>query len=130
MYGTPASAAIFATRSAILRACDSDSITQGPAIKNSGFPPPRRKVPKDISRTLFMKERRYHSTLKVVQAVVRGSAVFLRGGTRRNLSGRPSALYPRTPVRRDAPALRPQNPWASPHSGPSTREWQKVQSAG
>src|SRR6516225_3407200 len=36
--GTPASAAIFRTRSAIIRAWDSLTITQGPAIKNSGLP--------------------------------------------------------------------------------------------
>src|SRR5258707_35031 len=36
-YGTPASAAIVATRSAIIRACPSDSITHGPAIRNKGF---------------------------------------------------------------------------------------------
>src|SRR6266403_2801440 len=39
-YGTPASAAIFATRSAIIRACRSDSITHGPAINNNGALPP------------------------------------------------------------------------------------------
>src|SRR6516225_2896823 len=50
MYGTPASAAIFATRSAIERACASDSITHGPAIKNSGLAPPRRRGPNVISR--------------------------------------------------------------------------------
>jgi len=33
MYGTPASEAIVAIRSAVIRACDSDSITHGPAIK-------------------------------------------------------------------------------------------------
>src|SRR5882762_2020596 len=39
-YGTPASAAIVATRSAIIRACPSDSITHGPAIRKSELPAP------------------------------------------------------------------------------------------
>src|SRR6266404_6783094 len=39
-YGTPASAAIFDTRSAIIRACPSDSITHGPAIRKSELPAP------------------------------------------------------------------------------------------
>src|ERR1700739_103848 len=47
-YGTCASAAIFATRSAIIRACVSDSITQGPAIRKRDSPP-RRTGPADIS---------------------------------------------------------------------------------
>jgi len=55
MYGTPASAAIFATFSAIIRACVSLSITHGPAIKNSGFPPPRRKEPRQISLPAVMR---------------------------------------------------------------------------
>src|SRR5580693_2075230 len=50
MYGTPASAAIFAILSAIIHACASLSITHGPAIRNSGFPAPRRNVPSAISR--------------------------------------------------------------------------------
>src|ERR1700674_2728430 len=49
IYGTPTSAAIFAIFSAIMRACASLSITQGPAIRNSGFPPPSRKLPRQIS---------------------------------------------------------------------------------
>src|ERR1700722_11742255 len=47
-YGTPASAAIFATRSAIIRACASDSITHGPASKNRDLPS-RRSGPREIS---------------------------------------------------------------------------------
>src|SRR5215471_9451464 len=39
MYGAPASAAILATRSAIIRAWASLSITHGPAIRNSGRSP-------------------------------------------------------------------------------------------
>src|SRR5216684_5388006 len=49
MYGTPASAAILATFSAIVRACTSLSITHGPAIRNRGLLPPRRKEPRLIS---------------------------------------------------------------------------------
>src|SRR5215472_14210185 len=55
MYGTPASAAIFATFSAITRACVSLSITHGPAIKKSGFPAPRRSLPSSISRVAPME---------------------------------------------------------------------------
>src|SRR6266478_2645811 len=47
-YGTPASEAIFATRSAIIRACASDSITHGPAIKKKDLPS-RRTGPTEIS---------------------------------------------------------------------------------
>jgi hypothetical protein len=42
----PASSAILATRSAIVRACVSDSITQGPAIKKREV---GRPIPSDIS---------------------------------------------------------------------------------
>src|ERR1700757_1815209 len=54
----PASVAIFATRSAIMRAWDSDSITQGPAIRNSGLLPPRRREPKESSRVVVISERK------------------------------------------------------------------------
>src|SRR5215469_13669943 len=54
MYGTPASAAAFATRSAIICACAADSITHGPAIKNSGAVPPSRNSPSVISCVVFM----------------------------------------------------------------------------
>src|ERR1700746_3046812 len=47
-YGRPASAAIFATRSAIIRACVSDSITHAPAIRKRDLPP-RRTGPAEIS---------------------------------------------------------------------------------
>src|SRR5262249_38982410 len=47
-YGTPASIAIHEVFSAILRACASDSITHGPAIKKSGFSAPRQRGPKEI----------------------------------------------------------------------------------
>src|ERR1700741_4694436 len=47
-YGTPASAAIFSTRSAIIRACVSDSITHGPAIRKRDLPP-RGTDPAEIS---------------------------------------------------------------------------------
>jgi len=57
MYGTPASAAIFATFSAIIRACFSLSITHGPAIRNRGFPPPRRNAPSAISRVVSYEIR-------------------------------------------------------------------------
>src|SRR6516165_1017715 len=46
----PSSAAARATRSAIMRACDSDSMTHGPAMRKSGLPPPRRRDPIAISR--------------------------------------------------------------------------------
>src|SRR6266849_3803499 len=51
----PASAAIRATCSAIFRACASLSITQGPAIRKSGFPPPRRSEPRGISRGIVIR---------------------------------------------------------------------------
>src|SRR5258708_7785285 len=51
----PASAAVRATCSAILRAWASLSITQGPAIRNRGFAPPRRSEPTAISRVLSMR---------------------------------------------------------------------------
>src|SRR6267378_926912 len=47
--GTPASAAIFATRSAIIRAGPSDSITHGPAIRKSELPAPNGIGPIFIS---------------------------------------------------------------------------------
>src|SRR6516225_11387191 len=52
MQGTPASAAILETHSAIFRLCTSDSITHGPAIRNSGLPPPSRSDLKLISRVV------------------------------------------------------------------------------
>src|SRR5215472_10890430 len=54
MYGTPASAATFATRSAIICACAADSMTHGPAIKKSGAAPPSRNSPSVISCVVFM----------------------------------------------------------------------------
>src|SRR6202007_2448382 len=48
------SAAILATASAIFRACDSDSITHGPAIKKNASPAPRRTEPIMISELLVM----------------------------------------------------------------------------
>src|SRR5271165_2267365 len=62
MYGTPASEAILATFSAMVRACDSDSMTQGPAMRKSALPAPRRKGPRVISLDAFM-ELSYHNTL-------------------------------------------------------------------
>src|ERR1700687_3164092 len=56
IYGTPTSAAIFAIFSAIIRACASLSITQGPAIRNNGFPPPRRSEPRAISRVMLIRD--------------------------------------------------------------------------
>src|SRR5258707_1980038 len=53
--GMPASPAMRATCSAILRACASLSMTHGPAIRNSGFAPPRRNEPTAISRVLSMR---------------------------------------------------------------------------
>src|SRR5579885_3194081 len=49
IYGTPASAAARAAHSAIFIACASDSITHGPAIRNSGWPAPSRTSPTQIS---------------------------------------------------------------------------------
>src|SRR5271166_683658 len=46
----------------MVRAWASDSMTQGPAIRKSGFPPPRRREPREISLDWFM-ELSYHSTL-------------------------------------------------------------------
>src|SRR5258707_518125 len=51
----PASAAIRITCSAIYRACFSLSITQGPAIRKSGLPPPRRSEPRGISRGVVIR---------------------------------------------------------------------------
>src|SRR5438552_10975690 len=45
MYGTPISAAILATDSAIFSACASDSMTHGPAMRKNGFPSPRVNWP-------------------------------------------------------------------------------------
>src|SRR6266481_5664505 len=53
--GMPASPATRATCSAIFLACASLSITHGPAIRNSGFAPPRRSEPTAISRVLSMR---------------------------------------------------------------------------
>src|ERR1700693_3335618 len=54
-----------ATCTAIFRACASLSMTQGPAIRNSGFAPPRRSEPTAISRVLSMR-RNEDSTKRVV----------------------------------------------------------------
>src|SRR5207247_8358180 len=51
----PASSAILATFSAITKACISLSMTHGPAIRNNGFPPPRRKEPRLISLPAVMR---------------------------------------------------------------------------
>src|SRR5882757_10040914 len=50
-----ASAAILAMLSAILRACTSLSITQGPAIRKSGLLAPRRRELRVISRVVVMR---------------------------------------------------------------------------
>src|SRR5271154_280089 len=50
MYRTAQPAAISAIFFALFRAFASLSITQGPAIRNSGVPPPRRSGPREISR--------------------------------------------------------------------------------
>src|SRR5713226_4460627 len=55
MYGTPASEATLAIFSAMIRACTSLSITQGPAIKKRGLPPPRRNEPREISLPVAMR---------------------------------------------------------------------------
>src|SRR5713226_8722518 len=55
MYGTPASAATLAIFSAINQACTSHSSTHGPAIRNRGLPPPRRKDPRLISLPAVMR---------------------------------------------------------------------------
>src|SRR5258708_2368305 len=55
MYGTPASEATLAIFSAMMRACTSLSITQGPAIRKRGFPPPRRSEPREISLPVAMR---------------------------------------------------------------------------
>src|SRR5208282_5795595 len=82
MYGTPASDAIFATRSAIVRACASDSMTHGPAIRNSGLPPPSRSDPSAISRVVVIDE------LKISQTCPRpfppNQTANHRGGSERN----------------------------------------------
>src|SRR5207248_7484438 len=54
MYGNPASAATLAIFSAMARACDSVSMTQGPAIRKRGLPAPRRSLPSSISRVAFI----------------------------------------------------------------------------
>src|SRR6266404_4464397 len=54
MYGNSASAAILAIFSAIVRACDSVSMTQGPAIRKRGLPAPRRSLPSSISRVALI----------------------------------------------------------------------------
>src|SRR5215470_7896499 len=92
MYGTPASAAIRDTFSAIIRACASDSITHGPAIKNRGQPAPRRKDPRLISELLVMDE------VKISQAIMRHdiSCTFIAIRPRRKRSerraGRPACV--------------------------------------
>src|SRR6516225_7275504 len=76
MYGRPTSAAIFATFSAITQACNSLSITHGPAIRNSGFPAPRRSLPNSISRavpirlTKIAQEYQAMSTASAISHVV------------------------------------------------------------
>src|SRR5256885_9599766 len=55
MYGNPASDAILAIFSAMARACDSVSMTQGPAIRKRALPPPRRSLPSSISRVAFIR---------------------------------------------------------------------------
>src|SRR5207245_2701290 len=55
MYGTPASEATLAIFSAMMRACTSLSITQGPAIRKRGLPPPRRSEPREISLPVAMR---------------------------------------------------------------------------
>src|SRR5260370_12410124 len=55
MYGTDESAVILASFSAIFRAWASVSITQGPAIRKSGLPPPKRSAPSEISRVIGME---------------------------------------------------------------------------
>jgi hypothetical protein len=45
MYGTPSSLATAPNFSAIINACASLSITQGPAIRNSGAPTPNLIFP-------------------------------------------------------------------------------------
>src|SRR6267154_449952 len=53
--GILACAAISASRSAIMDACASLSITHGPAINTSGWFPPMRKFPIEISRAGCME---------------------------------------------------------------------------
>src|SRR5450755_2218936 len=57
-----ASAAIREICSAIFRAWDSDSITQGPAIRNRGLLAPRRREPSAIWRVVVMR-----SLVKIAQ---------------------------------------------------------------
>src|SRR6266850_4138834 len=76
MYGTPASPAILASFSAIIRACVSLSITHGPAIRNSGFPPPRRKEPRQISLPAVMRSFEDSTQARGVAKAARAAADY------------------------------------------------------
>jgi len=54
MSGTPSAVAMTAIRSAIIVACASLSITQGPAIRKKADVPPTRKLPIGKLRDRFM----------------------------------------------------------------------------
>src|ERR1700744_3792821 len=74
----PASEVILATDSAILRACDSDSMTQGPAMRKRGFFAPRRREWSAISWgavilswTMIQKRERFVANGREIETLKR-----------------------------------------------------------
>src|SRR5206468_10349296 len=97
MYGTPASEATLAIFSAMMRACTSLSITQGPAIRKRGLPPPRRSEPREISLPVAM--RNFEDSTEAGGVAKAGHAIASRNrvgkgnATRGNAKGTARRLF-------------------------------------
>src|SRR5438876_10294591 len=76
----PASSAILATFSAITKACISLSMTHGPAIRNNGFPPPRRKEPRLISLPAVMRSFEDSTEAEGLAKAARAAATYQHRG--------------------------------------------------
>src|ERR1700745_1510311 len=87
-----ASSAILATFSAIIKACISLSMTHGPAIRNNGFPPPRRKDPRLISFPAVMRSFEDSTEAGGLAKAARAAANYQHRGEGKGDACEPCAL--------------------------------------